>query len=159
MCLIASQECGFVFTPTRAVAEWQWSNESWRFWCDTCRLLPGKNSSVTLVTVPLVMVLLLLIAVPVTVMLQQKKRRPAPLLPFPAWLSSGPIWYKRPQFCTFTNEGKFFENTYFFPWTHHAGERMVFLSCNAPLAVLSALFLCLQDSLFLQQPLSRSVLN
>lgn len=46
-----------------------------------------------------------------------------------------------------------------FPLATLCWERMVFLSCNELLGVLSALCLCLQDSLFLQQPLSRSVLN
>lgn len=35
----------------------------------------------------------------------------------------------------------------------------VFLACNAPLGAIIVFTLCLQDNLFLQQPLSRSVLN
>lgn len=99
--------------------------------------------------------LLLLVAVTVTVMLQQKKTA---LFPFPPTTASRCVLYnvKKPLFCTFSNAGKLLQM--FFSSHIVLGEN-VFFSCNAPLGVLSALSLCLQDNLFQQPPLSRSVLN
>ena len=104
MCLITTRECGFVFTPTQAAGKWQWSDESRRFWHDTRRLSPRKNSSVTLVTVPLVTLLPVLTAVPVTVMLQKKKknpknRRPRSLFPWIFLTGTPSVLYTMKSLC------------------------------------------------------------
>jgi len=145
VCLITAQESGFVFTPTQTVAKWQWSDDSDMIHVIFCRAKFVSNTRHSATCHEASATQSCTCHCDVTT----NKEQPTPCLPNISCLPSCSLNIL--YICRKMAANVFYHDT--LCWV-----RMCFCHIMRS-GVLSAFSLCLLGNLFLQQPLSRSVLN